>query len=131
MGGPAGMPDADGVFLGGIPQLIPQVLQAALCFDHLHLSILHIGDEMCIRDRIHAVEEKKTINHVYLVGCGASFAVFKPVEFYLNRETEIPTTAITANEFNYATPKSLGEESVVVTCSHSGSTPETLSLIHI
>ena len=24
---------------------------------------------------------RKTINHVYLVGCGASFAVFKPVEF--------------------------------------------------
>lgn len=80
-----------------------------------------------IQAAIHAVEEKKTINHVYLVGCGASFAVFKPVEFYLNRETEMPTTAITANEFNYATPKSLGEESVVVTCSHSGSTPETVA----
>ena len=80
-----------------------------------------------IQAAIQAVEEKKTINHVYLVGCGASFAVFKPVEFYLNRETEMPTTAITANEFNYATPKSLGEESVVVTCSHSGSTPETVA----
>jgi len=80
-----------------------------------------------IQSVISAVEAKKTPNHIYLVGCGASFAVFKPVEYYLNLETTTPATAYTANEFNYATPKSLGSESLVLTCSHSGATPETVA----
>ncbi len=80
-----------------------------------------------IQSVLSAVEAKKTINHIYLVGCGASFAIFKPVEYYLNLETETPATAYTAGEFNHATPRSLGRDSLVITCSHSGATPETVA----
>ncbi|MBQ9941380.1 MAG: SIS domain-containing protein [Christensenellaceae bacterium] len=76
---------------------------------------------------IEKVAAKKTINHIYLVGCGASYSVFRPVEYYLNLETEMPTTAMNAGEFNHATPRALGEDSLVVTCSHSGTTPETVA----
>ena len=43
-----------------------------------------------------------------------------------DREIAIPSFIYTSNEFNYAAPKGFDAHSVVITCSHSGTTPETV-----
>jgi len=73
-----------------------------------------------------AVKAKETVNHFYFVACGGSKALFHPAEYIMDRETAIPTTVYTANEFIHRCPKALGKDSVVITCSHSGNTPETV-----
>lgn len=72
------------------------------------------------------VLEKKEINHVYFVACGGSQAVLMAGQYLFDKELEIPSHVYTANEFNYDQPKLLNEKSLVITCSHSGTTPETV-----
>ena len=63
------------------------------------------------------------VKNFYFVACGGSQATMMPFD----RETPIPSFIYTANEFNYAKPKAFGPESVVITVSHSGTTPETVA----
>lgn len=49
------------------------------------------------------------------------------MEYYFDRELEIPCKVYTSNEFNYRSPLALGKKSLVITRSHSGTTPETVS----
>lgn len=48
-------------------------------------------------------------------------------QYILIMETTVPSHVYTANEFMYDTPKSLNEQSLVISCSHSGNTPETVA----
>lgn len=75
-----------------------------------------------------ALEVVKTrkITHFYFVACGGSKAFMHPVKYILDRETDIPVDIYSSNEFVHRLPKALGTHSVVVTCSHSGTTPETV-----
>lgn len=75
---------------------------------------------------LEALKNKKNINHFYFVACGGSKAFFGPAEYIFDQETEIPASVYSANEFNHRLPKALNENSVVITCSHSGNTPETV-----
>lgn len=75
---------------------------------------------------IKAVKSKKNINHFYFVACGGSKALFQPAEYIFSLETEIPAAIYSSNDFVYNIPKALNENSVVITCSHSGTTPETV-----
>lgn len=66
------------------------------------------------------------ISTVYFVGCGASRADLYPGYYFLNNNAKkIRTSIHTANEFVYATPAAVNENSIVITCSLGGGTPET------
>lgn len=67
------------------------------------------------------------MNAVYFVACGGSQAVLMAGQYIFDKETTVPSHVYTANEFMYDTPKSLNEQSLVISCSHSGNTPETVA----
>lgn len=74
-----------------------------------------------------AIRERREINEVYFVACGGSQAVLMAGQYVFDKESSIPSHVYTANEFVYDTPKNLCGQSVVVSCSHSGNTPETIA----
>lgn len=76
---------------------------------------------------VSAVEQMGTVNAVYFVACGGSQAVLMAGQYIFDKETTVPSHVYTANEFMYDTPKSLNEQSLVISCSHSGNTPETVA----
>ncbi len=80
-----------------------------------------------IAQAVSAVEQMGTVNAVYFVACGGSQAVLMAGQYIFDKETTVPSHVYTANEFMYDTPKSLNEQSLVISCSHSGNTPETVA----
>lgn len=69
----------------------------------------------------------RTINHVYFVACGGSSAIMYPNKYIMDREAKNLTSDVySANEFIHRNPRKLGENSLVVLCSMSGTTPETV-----
>ncbi|MDO4356571.1 MAG: SIS domain-containing protein [Clostridia bacterium] len=78
-----------------------------------------------LNDALEAVRARR-IENVYFVACGGSKAIFDPAQYIFDRETAVPSFVYTANEFIHRCPKGLGEHSLVVSCSHSGNTPETV-----
>lgn len=79
-----------------------------------------------INAAIKAVKAKKNINHIYFVACGGSMALMMPAQYILDCECEIPATVYTANEFVHRTPRALGTDSILISCSMQGKTPETV-----
>ena len=84
--------------------------------------------------RIIVSEAKKKLDaeggfrNVIMCACGGSHACFWPAEYFIRCEAkEMIVYNITANEFNYAPPACLGKNSLVITLSLSGSTPETVA----
>lgn len=75
---------------------------------------------------VEAVVSKGRINHFYFVACGGSQAFMMPAQYLFDRELETPSSVYSSNEFVHRAPKALGPDSVVITCSHSGNTPETV-----
>nr|WP_263324442.1 SIS domain-containing protein [Neobacillus sp. Marseille-Q6967] len=73
-------------------------------------------------------EQQPEIKSVLFVGCGASKAELYPAKYFLEANAKnLRTSLYTANEFNYATPVSVDETSIVITCSLGGTTPETVT----
>lgn len=73
-------------------------------------------------------EQQPEIKSVFFVGCGASKAELYPAKYFLEANAKnLRTSLYTANEFNYATPVSVDETSIVITCSLGGTTPETVT----
>lgn len=71
--------------------------------------------------------EGKHIKNVYWVACGGSLIDLYPAHCLINAtSTSIESGIYTGAEFNAMPPASLSESSLVITCSHSGGTPETL-----
>lgn len=69
-----------------------------------------------------------TVSEIYYVACGGSLVDMYVSDFFVRTESAgIVSGWYTANEFVHATPKRLGSTSVVVLCSHSGNTPETVA----
>ncbi|GHT69035.1 fructosamine deglycase FrlB [Spirochaetia bacterium] len=79
-----------------------------------------------LQKAIGAVKQRK-IKNVYFVACGGSLAYMINQQYILDCETEIPAYVLNSNEFIHRNPKALGAESLVLTCSHSGNTPETVA----
>jgi fructoselysine 6-phosphate deglycase len=70
----------------------------------------------------------RMINHVYFVACGGSSAIMYPNKYILDREAKNLTSDVySANEFIHRNPRKLGENSLVILCSMSGTTPETVA----
>ncbi|WP_122646116.1 SIS domain-containing protein [Enterococcus mediterraneensis] len=68
----------------------------------------------------------KNVECFYFVACGGSQALLMSGQYLFDKELDIPSHVYTANEFIYDTPKGLNNNSVVISCSHSGTTPETV-----
>lgn len=73
--------------------------------------------------------KKREVKNFYFAACGGSLAALQEGDYIIAKELEIPTRAYTANEFVYDPPKALGENSVVIVRSHSGTTPETVRAV--
>lgn len=78
-----------------------------------------------INNAIEAVKARE-VKNIYFVACGGSLASLQTGEYFVDKEVAIPSKAYTSNEFLYSPPKDLGENSIVILRSHSGTTPETV-----
>ena len=69
----------------------------------------------------------KTINHVFLVACGGSLSVMYPAKYLLDRHSAaLPSDCYNAEEFVQRNPRTLNGDSLVILCSMTGTTKETL-----
>ncbi len=66
------------------------------------------------------------VKNMYFVACGGSMASLGTGDYFVDRELDVPTRVYTSNEFVHSAPKGLGEGSIVILRSHSGTTPETV-----
>ena len=85
---------------------------------------------MNVKEIVSAIKtDKPEIASVYFVGCGASQADLYPGKYFLDANAKkLRASLHTANEFYYSTPAGVGPNSIVVACSLSGGTPETVAL---
>lgn len=84
---------------------------------------------MTVKEIVAAIKaERPHITSVCFVGCGASMSELFPGKYFLEASSRrLRVSIYTANEFNYSTPVSVDESAIVVTCSLSGTTPETVA----
>lgn len=76
---------------------------------------------------LEAKKDANGIKQVYFIACGGSLGAFYSAKAFLETEArDIKTGMYNSNEFVHNTPASLGENTVVVVCSHGGDTPETV-----
>lgn len=78
-----------------------------------------------VENAIQAVKNKNAKQY-YFVACGGSMATLQTAQYIFDRETTMPSYIFNSQEFICRNPKGLGENSVVILCSHSGKTPETV-----
>ncbi len=80
-----------------------------------------------VKEIVASVAAEKRIENVAFVGCGASKSELYPAKYFLsNASRKLRVSHFTANEFNFDTPDWLGENTVVISASLGGSTPETV-----
>lgn len=81
-----------------------------------------------VHEIISKITKESKIENVIFVGCGASQADLYPAVYFLRENAQkLSVSHYVANEFNYAPPKNLGENTLVITASLGGTTPETVS----
>ena len=88
-------------------------------------ALMSSSQDELLENAIEAVKKKQPKN-IFFVACGSSMAYMCNQQYIFDLETEIPAFVLNSNEFLHRRPKALGNHSLVVTCSHSGSTPETV-----
>lgn len=83
---------------------------------------------MDAKTAIKQVKEKNgDIRQIYWVACGGSLVDLYPAHCMVMAESMLVESGLyTSREFILAAPKKLGKSSLVVLCSHSGGTKETL-----
>ena len=80
-----------------------------------------------VKDIVSKVAAGRTIENVAFVGCGASKSELYPGKYFLTSAAKkLRSYHYTAAEFNNDTPDWLGENTVVITASLGGNTPETV-----
>ncbi|MET9294834.1 SIS domain-containing protein [Streptomyces sp. NPDC003077] len=67
------------------------------------------------------------LRNVFLVGCGGSLTAAYPAHFLLETRARFPVFHMNSDEFNLRRPALLGEGSLVVVSSHTGTTKETVA----
>jgi fructoselysine 6-phosphate deglycase len=69
----------------------------------------------------------KRIDHIFFVACGGSLAVMYPAKYLLDRHSAaLSSDCYNADEFVHRDPRALGANSLVILCSMTGTTQETL-----
>lgn len=73
------------------------------------------------------LSKNKEIINVAFVGCGASYSDLYPAKYFLEHNSQkIRVAHLTASEFNKDTPHWVNENTIVVSASLGGTTPETV-----
>lgn len=73
------------------------------------------------------ITSSRAIENVVFVGCGASKAELYPGKYFLDHNAKkLRAYHFTASEFNTDTPAWLGKNTVVISASKGGTTPETV-----
>lgn len=77
---------------------------------------------------IAAAAAREMVTDIYFVACGGSNALLMSGQYALEREAKtIASFGFSSAEFLARAPKRLGKTSIVILCSHSGNTPETVA----
>lgn len=76
---------------------------------------------------IRAVKENDFKN-IFFTGCGGSMAIMLPMQHMVATRTELTAYAYNAKELLLRTPPALGAGSLLISCSQSGETPETVEV---
>lgn len=80
------------------------------------------------KEIVSQIVAEHSIKNVAFVGCGASMSELYPAKYFLANNTKtLDVQIFTANEFNYDTPAWVSDDTVVITCSLGGGTPETVA----
>lgn len=75
-----------------------------------------------------AIADHGDVARIVLTACGGSYANMLPVEYMLDTHaTSFDANALNAAEFTARDSSRVNENSVVILCSHSGNTPETVA----
>lgn len=67
------------------------------------------------------------VKNVYMVGCGGSLAVMMPMQFLISKYSELRAEVYNSNEFVHMKPKAFSKDSLYITSSYTGTTPETVA----
>lgn len=68
------------------------------------------------------------IKSVVFVGCGGSLSALYPAKYFLDCNSKsLRTACYTSNEFVHLNPAYIGPNSIVISMSHRGNTPETIA----
>jgi len=74
-----------------------------------------------------ALEGRKT-DHVFFVACGGSLSIMYPAKFMLDQHSaRLPSDIYNAAEFTHRKPRRLTSQSLVILCSMTGTTRETVA----
>ena len=88
--------------------------------------------ETRISRALRAAAGRDAVTDLYFVACGGSYALMLANAYVVDRESAaIAGFAVNAAEFKARAPRRLGPGSVVILCSHSGTTPETVEAAEI
>ena len=84
---------------------------------------------MTIKEIVASIKQNSQKSRPYtLQACGASQSDLFPAKYFLeNNAKKLRTSIYTANNFNYSTPAGVDDTAIVITCSLSGNTPETVA----
>ena len=67
------------------------------------------------------------LQHVFFVACGGSLSIMHPAKFLLDQHGTLPSDVYNAAEFVARAPRRLGAGSLVILCSMTGTTKETVA----
>lgn len=81
-----------------------------------------------LSDARQAIAGRESISRVVLTACGGSFAVMQPIEYLFGtRAKSLEAAAFNAAEFTSRASSRVDGDTLVILCSHSGETPETVA----
>ena len=79
-----------------------------------------------IRTALDAVSRRE-IRHVFLVACGGSLSIMHPGKYFLDRHSDALTSDVyNGDEFVARDPRKLDSRALVILCSQTGTTKETV-----
>lgn len=82
--------------------------------------------EKQLRTAREAIATRAAVDRVVLTACGGSHAVMMPFEYFIDTKAKsIDAKVLNAAEFTSRESDRVDENTVVILCSHSGTTPET------
>ena len=74
-----------------------------------------------------AALDDKPLSQVFLVACGGSFSIMLAGKYLMDRwAPDLPCDALNADEFICRAPARLGPKALVILCSQTGTTKETV-----
>ena len=106
--------------------------ESAVGLNYMEGTVVRDGmRDILNREWDHAAEvvrqwKQNEIDHLFLVGCGGSYATMVPLKWLTDRFSTLPVDVYTGWEFINRIPARLGKRSAVIVASHSGTTEEVL-----